>query len=188
MNQSRWPQFPEKSIPHFCTRCGAAVVDRCKPRHPYTCAKGHLVFVSPQLVSVGILFVHDRVVMNLRGPAVVQPHYWGLPGGFTEWGELSSAGAARECWEECFGGPDGERSTALRAMPEPKYVGEYVGTEAMAHLIFWAMRWPDGCELGFGYPDGREVLEVGIFKLDDLPEPLAFPYQVDFIQRARALV
>ncbi len=178
MSKIHLPQFPKDRILPFCSRCGSKVVDKMeKDRHPYTCEQGHPVFISPQLVGVAIVIIEGQVLLTLRGPLVVKPNHWALPGGFVEWGENSADTARRELAEECL---DDDPEQIPRYVPT--FVGEHVGTTEMSHIMFWRLYWPKHVPFSPGKPDGRETLEIKLFALDDLPEPLAFPYQADFIR------
>ncbi|MFZ2682278.1 MAG: NUDIX hydrolase [Patescibacteria group bacterium] len=176
MFDSALPPFPRDRIPNFCARCGAEVLERHRPRHPYKCAGGHLIFVSPQLVAVGIVMIERMVLMTQRGRDPKRGH-WGVPSGFTEWGEDSHRTAVRELAEEVFRCSPDDLDLSL------KYIGERPGTDEMSHLIFWAASLTE-LPRPYAEPDMDETLAVGLFDLDELPEPLAYPYQLDYIRRA----
>ena len=92
---------------------------------------------------------------------------WALPHGCVDVGESALAAAIRETEEEV--GIRIARATLFGVYTDPKYSivypnGDQVQTFTIA---FAADEWS-----GTPRPDGDEVLEVGFFPIDRLPEPL----------------
>jgi 8-oxo-dGTP diphosphatase len=92
---------------------------------------------------------------------------WALPHGCVDVGESALDAAIRETHEEV--GVKIERATLFGIYTDPKYGVVYPnGDQVQTFTIaFVADAWS-----GTPKADGDEVLEVGFFPLDDLPEPL----------------
>jgi 8-oxo-dGTP pyrophosphatase MutT (NUDIX family) len=84
---------------------------------------------------------------------------WMLPGGGIDRGEEPLAAALRELQEECGCALDQARLFAVSE--EPLY-----GTINRVHLVA-------GLAQGVPRGDGREVIELGFFSSDQLPQPLS---------------
>lgn len=84
---------------------------------------------------------------------------WMLPGGGIDRGEDPLAAALRELREECGCQLDQPRLFAV--VEEPLY-----GTVNRVHLV-------SGMAKGAPRGDGREVIELGFFSGDQLPQPLS---------------
>lgn len=186
------PPFPHKQKPTRCSTCGMKLVDLDKDRHPYRCANGDLTFRSPQLVAVAVVLFGRKVALALRGRDPKSQH-WAAPGGFVEWGEDSRSTALNEFGQEFFGLPvDRELNVDL----DMAYIGERPGTDEMSHLIVWGGRWPEDVPYELPPPvafdanvpnqQRPEVLQADLFDIDELPTPLAYPYQVDFFRATLA--
>lgn len=92
---------------------------------------------------------------------------WSLPHGCVDVGESALDAAIRETEEEV--GVRIRRAELFGIYTDPKYGVVYPnGDEVQTFTIaFLATEWA-----GTPRPDGDEVLEVGFFPLDALPEPL----------------
>ena len=84
---------------------------------------------------------------------------WMLPGGGIDRGEAPLAAALRELVEEC--GCELEQARVFGVAEEPLY-----GTINRVHLVA-------GLAKGIPRGDGREVIELGFFSSDQLPQPLS---------------
>ena len=84
---------------------------------------------------------------------------WMLPGGGIDRGEAPLAAGLRELQEEC--GCQLEQARLFAVAEEPLY-----GTINRVHLV-------SGRASGIPRGDGREVIELGFFAQDDLPQPLS---------------
>lgn len=166
--------IPEGRRPKFCQECGSKVTDGDRFRHPYTCFKGHLLFVSPQPVAIAIVFVKRGgewfVPYGLRAIAPGEGQ-WALPGGFLEGGETVSLAAARELFEEMG---------AL--VSEMQYAKEYPKPEYWLHLFFAATIWDEEVHGTFPLTPQQETREVRLFPVDDLPADSAFPEQNEIVR------
>jgi ADP-ribose pyrophosphatase YjhB (NUDIX family) len=92
---------------------------------------------------------------------------WALPHGCVDVGESALAAAIRETEEEV--GVRILRAELFGIYTDPKYSVTYPnGDEVQTFTIaFLAHEWE-----GTPRPDGDEVLEVGFFSLDRLPDPI----------------
>jgi 8-oxo-dGTP pyrophosphatase MutT (NUDIX family) len=84
---------------------------------------------------------------------------WMLPGGGIDRGEEPLAAALRELQEEC--GCQLDQARLFAVVEEPLY-----GTINRVHLVA-------GQAVGKPRGDGREVIELGFFSSDQLPQPLS---------------
>lgn len=84
---------------------------------------------------------------------------WMLPGGGIDRGEAPLAAALRELQEEC--GCQLDQARLFAVSEEPLY-----GTTNRVHLV-------SGLAQGVPRGDGREVIELGFFSSDQLPQPLS---------------
>ncbi len=84
---------------------------------------------------------------------------WMLPGGGIDRGEEPLAAALRELQEEC--GCELKQARVFGVAEEPLY-----GTINRVHLVA-------GLAKGIPRGDGREVIELGFFSSDKLPQPLS---------------
>lgn len=103
------------------------------------------------------------------GPGVVlirrknPPHGWALPGGFVDYGESLEDAAVREAREETSLDVDLVRQFHTYSDPSRDPRGHTVSTVFIAKAR--------------GVPAGADdALEAGVFRLDDLPGPIAFDH------------
>jgi 8-oxo-dGTP pyrophosphatase MutT (NUDIX family) len=184
---SRLAIIPLHRIPKYCPECGTAFPDseRVRQTHPFVCDRPHgsdgkryLHFISPQPVSVHILFVRLvsgglGVVMGRRGLEYeVAFRKWALPGGFIE-AETGAEAALDEFREEL--GVD------VSSVPI-EHVAERYDSSTFCSIHFYAGLWQHPVPPQLQCT--RETLETGIFPIDQLPIDLAFPYQAEIIQKA----
>lgn len=148
---------------HFCVNCGAPLVTRVfEGRELEACANDDFVlWRDPKVASAVVVEVDGGIVLGRRA---IEPGYgkWCLPGGFVNDDEAPAAAAVRECKEEI--GAAVEITSLLGVYHVAKstassiigiaYRGRLAGDEVMA--------------------PGAEMLELGVFRPDALPE-LAFP-------------
>ena len=148
---------------HFCVNCGTALVTRViEGREVEACPRDNFVLWHDPKVSTAVVVEADGGIV--LGRRAIEPGYglWCLPGGFVNDDEDPAAAAARECMEEI--GVSVELIGLIGVYHIPK-------TDAPSMVgIAYRGRLLDGVR-----PlAGAEMLEVGVFPLDALPE-LAFP-------------
>jgi 8-oxo-dGTP diphosphatase len=147
---------------HFCVTCGRPLVTRViEGREVEVCAHDDFVlWHDPKVATAVVVETEGGVVLGRRG---IEPGYgmWCLPGGFVNDDEDPARAAERECLEEI--GAQVE-VTALLGV-------HHIAKSEAASLIAIAYR----ARLADGATPtaGSEMLEVGVFPLDALPQ-LAF--------------
>lgn len=186
---SRLAVIPDARIPHFCPfkNCGHPILEaeRSRQTHPFRCSnpeleKPHLIFVSPNPVSVHMLFVplpdgRLGVCMGRRGLSYeVAYGKWSLPSGFIE-AETGFEAAVDEFHEELL--------VDVSGVPL-EHVAEHYDANTFCSLHFYAGLWPhtEPPQLQIT----RESSEVNTFPLNELPEDMAFPYQAEIVLRVAA--
>jgi 8-oxo-dGTP diphosphatase len=146
----------------YCLECGTALEDRHhEDRTRPTCpACGFIYYLDPKVAVAVVLGDKDGVLLGRRG---IDPGsgLWSFPAGYVNRGEALEEAAVREVYEELglqvrLTGLIGVYSEAGSAVVLVVYGGEVVG--------------------GSLRPDGREVVEVSRFPVDELPRDLAFPH------------
>jgi 8-oxo-dGTP diphosphatase len=148
---------------HYCLNCGTELVMRViEGREMEACPKDDFVLWRDPKVSTAVVIVVDGGVV--LGRRAIEPGrgLWCLPGGFVNDDEDPWDAAARECTEEmCV------------AVELIRLIGVYhiakQGAASMIGIAYQA-RLVDGSRPS----PGAEMLDVGVFQLDSLPQ-LAFP-------------
>ena len=150
-------------MPHYCVNCGAELVPReVEGRALEGCPNDDFVlWRDPKVATAVVVEADGGVVLGRRAIEPALGH-WCLPGGFVNDDEGPLDAAARECLEEIGAevevtGLIGVYHIAKREAPS------MVGIGYRARVV-------DGGRLA----PGKEMLELQVFALDDLPE-LAFP-------------
>lgn len=148
---------------HFCVNCGAPLaVETIEGRDFEVCPNdGYVLWRDPKVAAAVVVEVEGGIVLGRRG---IEPGYglWCLPGGFVNDDEHPAAAAVRECLEEINAGVE------LTGLLGIYHVGKtttssIVGIAYRARLV-----------IGERISAGPEMLEVGVFSLDALPQ-IAFP-------------
>ena len=148
---------------HFCVICGAPLEPRIiEGREVEACPNDTFILWHDPKVSTAVVVEFERGIV--LGRRAIEPGYglWCLPGGFVNDDEDPAAAAARECLEE------------INARVEPtSLIGVYhIAKSAAPSMVVIAYR---GRLVDGDRPSaGAEMLEVGVFELDSLPE-FAFP-------------
>jgi ADP-ribose pyrophosphatase YjhB (NUDIX family) len=150
-------------VGHFCVNCGAPLELRViEGREVEACPNDSFVlWHDPKVSTAVVVEVDGGIVLGRRA---IEPGYglWCLPGGFVNDDEDPAAAAARECLEEISARVE---VTGL--------IGVYhiakTGAPSMVGIAYRG-RLVDGARPSAG----AEMLEVGVFQLDSLPQ-LAFP-------------
>ena len=151
------------SVGHYCVLCGTPLVIRViEGREVEACPNDDFVlWHDPKVTTAVVVDVEGGVVLGRRA---IEPGrgLWCLPGGFVNDDEDPWAAAARECMEEI-----------CAPVKQTRLIGVYHiakrNAPSMVGIAYQAT-------LASGGPPsaGAEMLEVGVFALDALPQ-LAFP-------------
>lgn len=155
----------------FCPACATPLepketAGRVRPVCP-NC--GEVVYYDPKVAATCILTRNEQVLMVRRGN---EPGYglWSMPGGYVDRGEVVEKAAAREVMEE----------TGLEVQVE-RLVGVFSEEGHTVIVVAYS-----ALETGGFLEAGPEVLDLGFFSLDDLPE-LAFPRDREILARWQGL-
>ena len=120
---------------------------------------GFINYENPKIVVGAVCHWGDRILMCRRAINPRKGH-WTLPAGFLELHETTTAGAAREAWEEARARIEIETLLAVYAVPRISQV----------QLMYRARLTTDDISAG------PESLEVGLFEWDRIPwDDIAFP-------------
>ncbi|MEE8337814.1 MAG: NUDIX domain-containing protein [Dehalococcoidia bacterium] len=144
----------------FCPHCAAPMDPRGGPRDNPACGKcGFVQWWDPK-VATGVVVEYRGEVLLVRRNH--EPAYgrWSFPSGFVDAGEIVEEAAAREVLEE----------TGVQVSID-RLLGVY--STAGERTIFVA--FAGVATSGEPGPGDEEVMEVGLFAPDALPE-LAFPH------------
>lgn len=148
---------------HFCVNCGAPLaVETIEGREFEVCPNdGYVLWRDPKVAAAVVVEVEGGIVLGRRG---IEPGYglWCLPGGFVNDDEHPAAAAVRECLEEINAGVE------LTGLLGIYHVGKTTTSSIVG--IAYRARLVDGERISAG----PEMLEVGVFSLDTLPQ-IAFP-------------
>jgi 8-oxo-dGTP diphosphatase len=123
----------------------------------------------PLLVSAGIIYRHDRVLVGQRRKGGRHSLKWEFPGGKVEHGESPQQALVRELWEELH-----IRATVGGELA--RYQHTY-SSGSRVHLIFFAV--PEFS----GEPDGRVFEQISWIVLHELPTLDFLEGDLDFIRR-----
>lgn len=148
---------------HFCVNCGAPLVTKMfEGRALEACANDDFVlWRDPKVASAVVVEVDGAVVLGRRA---IEPGYgkWCLPGGFVNDDEDPAAAAVRECREEIGA-----------AIEITSLLGVYHVAKTTASSIV-GIAYRGRLAQGEVMAPGAEMLELGVFRPDALPD-LAFP-------------
>jgi ADP-ribose pyrophosphatase YjhB (NUDIX family) len=150
-------------VGHFCINCGAPLEVRViEGREVEACPNDSFVLWHDPKVSTAVVVELDGGIV--LGRRAIEPGYglWCLPGGFVNDDEDPAAAAARECLEEI------SAPVELTGLIGVYHIAK-AGAPSMVGIAYRG-RLVDGARPSAG----TEMLEVGVFQLDSLPE-LAFP-------------
>ena len=148
---------------HYCVNCGSALEPRViEGREVEGCPNdGFVLWHDPKVSTAVVVEVDARVVLGRRS---IEPGYglWCLPGGFVNDDEEPAEAAARECREEIVANVEMISLVGVYHVPK---------TDASSIVVIAYRGRISGGQVPAA---GTEMLEVGIFDLDELPL-LAFP-------------
>jgi ADP-ribose pyrophosphatase YjhB (NUDIX family) len=120
---------------------------------------GFINYENPKVVVGAVCHWGDRILLCRRAINPRKGH-WTLPAGFLELHETTTAGAAREAWEEARATIEIEALLAVYTVPRISQV----------QLMYRARLLTDAVSAG------PESLDVGLFTFDEIPwDDLAFP-------------
>ena len=148
---------------HFCLHCGAPLQVRViEGRELEMCPRDDFILWHDPKVSVSVVVEADGGVV--LGRRAIEPGYglWCLPGGFVNDDESPAQAAIRECREEI--GATVDIDGLLDVYHSAKT------TAPSLVIIAYLAR----LAAGEAPSPGEEMLEVGVFRLDELPQ-IAFP-------------
>lgn len=147
----------------FCPKCGHTLqTEMIEGREQLVCSSCGFVFYQHSKLCASVMVLDwGKLMLTRRG---IEPYkgYWDLPGGFLEAGEHPEAGAVREIAEET--------GLAIRLM---ELFGLYMDTygptdEPTLNFCYLAKI------IGGDPAPASDVVELGWFELDDLPDQVAF--------------
>jgi 8-oxo-dGTP diphosphatase len=148
---------------HFCVLCGSPLVVRViEGREHEACANDDFVlWRDPKVAAAAVVEVEGGVLLGRRA---IEPGrgLWCLPGGFVNDDEDPAAAAVRECLEEIGAGVE------LTELLDVYHVGKQTAASIVG-IAYRARLRP-----GETPRPGEEMLELGAFRPDALPE-IAFP-------------
>ena len=148
---------------HFCINCGAPLELRSiEGRELEVCGTdGYVLWRDPKVAAAVVVEADGGIVLGRRA---IEPAYgeWCLPGGFVNDNEDPAAAAVRECREEI------NVEVVLTSLLGVYHVAKttassIVGIAYRGHVV-----------AGETLSAGPEMLEVGVFRPDELPQ-VAFP-------------
>ena len=148
---------------HYCVRCGSVLETRIfEGRELEACPNDDFVLWRDPKVASAVVVETDGGI--LLGRRAIDPGYglWCLPGGFVNDDEHPADSAVRECMEEISAAVELTSLIGVYHIPKSD-APSMVGIAYRARLAAGATPRP-----------GAEMLEVGVFPIDELP-PLAFP-------------
>lgn len=156
----------------YCPRCGNVMEQRAiEGRYRDVCSRCEFIFYRNPVPAVGVVVPLDSGIVLVQRRFEPRAGYWGLPAGYMELGESAEETAVRECYEE----------TGLEVRPDG-LVGVYsYGTSTVSGLLIIYAATISGGTLCAG----DDAMDVRVFDLDKLPQPLAFHTNLQAIERWR---
>ncbi len=156
---------------HYCVNCGIPLVERVIEGRPHEACPNcsFVLWRDPKVVTMVVVEAEGGVLLGRRA---IEPGYglWCLPGGFVNHDEHPAAAAVRECLEEVQAAVEIIRLLGVLHIPK-------VEAPSMVGIAYSARTLP-----GERPAPGEEMLELGVFKLDRLPE-LAFASHHEVLTR-----
>ena len=154
---------------HYCLNCGAALGRRViEGRELEACERCEFVlWPDPKVVTMVLVEAPGGLLLGRRA---IHPGYggWCLPGGFVNSDEHPAEAAARECREEILADVEITELLGVFHVPKP-------GAVSMVSIAYRA-RLSAGAEPA----PGEEMLELGVFPAEALPE-LVFPSHLEAV-------
>lgn len=160
---SREKRLNLTALGHYCVNCGSPLVTRMiEGSELEACPNDDFVlWRDPKVAAAVVVETEHGIVLGRRG---IEPGYglWCLPGGFVNDDEDPAGAAVRECMEEI------KAAVELSGLIGVYHVAKTTASSIIG--IAYRGRLVDGATIS----PGPEMIEVGAFKLDELPE-IAFP-------------
>ncbi|MEO7913426.1 MAG: GNAT family N-acetyltransferase [Roseiflexaceae bacterium] len=158
--------------PVYCPRCGRLMDRRIvDDREREVCPACGFIFYRNPVPAVGVVVALEGKVVLVRRRYDPRAGCWALPAGFMELGESAEDAAIRECHEE---------TGLLVRVDHLLGVYSYGEGQRTGLLIIYAATATGG-ELAAA----DDATEAGVFELDALPAPMAFPTHLQAIDRWR---
>jgi ADP-ribose pyrophosphatase YjhB (NUDIX family) len=161
-------------VGHFCVNCGAPLGLRViEGRELEACPNDEFVlWRDPKVAAAVVVETAGGIVLGRRA---IEPAYgeWCLPGGFVNDDEDPASAAVRECREEI------NAEVELIGLLGVYHVAKTTASSIVG--IGYRGRVIEGESIS----PGPEMLEVAVFRSDDLP-PLAFPSHREVLALYRA--
>jgi 8-oxo-dGTP diphosphatase len=156
----------------YCPRCGTLMERRLvEDRDREVCPACGFIFYRNPVPAVGVVVALDGRVVLVRRRYEPRAGCWALPAGFMELGESAEDAAIRECHEE---------TGLLVRVDHLLGVYSYGEGQRTGLLIIYAATATGG-ELAAA----DDATEAGVFPVDALPAPMAFPTHLQAIDRWR---
>jgi 8-oxo-dGTP diphosphatase len=158
--------------PVYCPRCGTLMERRViDDRDREVCPACDFIFYRNPVPAVGVVVALEGKVVLVRRRYEPRAGCWALPAGFMELGESAEDAAIRECHEE---------TGLLVRVDHLLGVYSYGEGQRTGLLIIYA-----ATAIGGQLVAADDATEAGVFALDALPTPMAFPTHLQAIDRWR---
>jgi 8-oxo-dGTP diphosphatase len=156
----------------YCPRCGTLMERRIiDDRDREVCPACGFIFYRNPVPAVGVVVTQEDKVVLVRRRYEPRAGCWALPAGFMELGESAEDAAIRECHEE---------TGLLVRVDHLLGVYSYGEGQRTGLLIIYAATVTGGELVA-----ADDATEAGVFALDALPTPMAFPTHLQAIDRWR---
>jgi ADP-ribose pyrophosphatase YjhB (NUDIX family)/GNAT superfamily N-acetyltransferase len=154
----------------YCPRCGTPMERRViDDREREVCPACGFIFYRNPVPAVGVVVALEGKVVLVRRRYEPRAGCWALPAGFMELGESAEDAAIRECHEE---------TGLLVRVDHLLGVYSYGEGQRTGLLIIYAATATGGELVA-----ADDATEAGVFALDALPTPMAFPTHLQAIDR-----
>ena len=158
--------------PVYCPRCGTLMERRVlDDREREICPACGFIFYRNPVPAVGVVVALEGEIVLVRRRYEPRAGCWGLPAGFMELNESAEDAAIRECHEE---------TGLLVRIDHLLGVYSYGEGQRTGLLIIYAATATGGELVA-----ADDATEAGVFALDALPTPMAFPTHLQAIDRWR---
>lgn len=158
----------------YCPQCGSKVRRGCFQENIFSCSQCHYKqYFNPKPVVLALIKLGNEIILAKRG---IRPYkgYWGMPGGFVNYGESPADALRRELREEL--GIKKCKITRIVAAYHEWYV---MSKERLSlNVTIFQVSLPSGTIL----QPGDDSVEVGKFPLRSLPSRIAFLGQRKFLK------